>query len=53
MPTCRVCGATHDAEDLVRHTRGEWLVVHCPDCHAGLGRYRTQTPAVDTMQESA
>ncbi|PSQ25654.1 hypothetical protein BRD03_13070 [Halobacteriales archaeon QS_9_68_17] len=32
MPTCKRCGATNDAESLVRHERDDPLRVHCPDC---------------------
>jgi hypothetical protein len=50
MPTCQKCESTHDADELTRHTFEGWLVVHCPDCHAPMGRYRLGTPNVDTMQ---
>ncbi|WP_191967072.1 MULTISPECIES: hypothetical protein [Haloferax] len=50
MPTCRKCGSDHDAEELTRHVFEEWLVVHCPDCHAPMGSYRLGAPAVDKLQ---
>ncbi|WP_169317800.1 hypothetical protein [Haloferax mucosum] len=52
MPTCQNCGSEYEASELTRHVVEEWLIVHCPDCHAPMGRYRSSQPAVDTMQES-
>ncbi|HKL28050.1 MAG TPA: hypothetical protein VJ898_02165 [Natrialbaceae archaeon] len=40
MPTCRHCGAEHEAADLVRHERNGLLLVHCPDCNCLMGTYR-------------
>jgi ribosomal protein S27E len=40
MPTCKRCGATNDAESLVRHERGDLLRVRCPDCERPMGQYR-------------
>ncbi|WP_192498303.1 hypothetical protein [Halorussus halophilus] len=39
MTTCKHCGRTLDAEDLVRHERGRLVVVHCPECKCLLGQY--------------
>ncbi|WP_197409774.1 hypothetical protein [Haloferax profundi] len=52
MPTCRNCRSTHETEELTRHTIAEWVVVHCPDCHAPMGRYRVGAPAVDKLQNA-
>lgn len=40
MPTCQACDGTHEADELVRHEREGVVTVHCPDCHATMGRYR-------------
>ncbi|MFC7080931.1 hypothetical protein [Halorussus caseinilyticus] len=37
MTTCKGCGRHLDAEDLVRHERGRFVVVHCPDCKCQSG----------------
>ncbi|MFC7204350.1 hypothetical protein ACFQJC_12555 [Haloferax namakaokahaiae] len=50
MPTCRICGATHDADELQRHITEGILIVHCPDCHAPMGSYHVGSPAVDTKR---
>ncbi|WP_435179866.1 hypothetical protein [Halorussus sp. AFM4] len=39
MTTCPGCGRDLDAEELVRHERDRFVVVHCPDCKRPLGRY--------------
>jgi hypothetical protein len=51
MPTCRLCGVEHETEDLCRHEQEGVLVVHCPDCHAPLGYYRSARPNVDTLRD--
>ncbi|MFP9191648.1 zf-TFIIB domain-containing protein [Natronosalvus vescus] len=40
MPTCPYCNHAPETESLVRHQRGDLLIVHCPDCHGILGTYR-------------
>ncbi|WP_416838953.1 hypothetical protein [Haloferax sp. DFSO52] len=52
MPTCRSCRSEHDAEELTRHVIEEYLIIHCPDCHAPMGSYHVGAPAVDTMQKA-
>ncbi|WP_191965474.1 MULTISPECIES: hypothetical protein [Haloferax] len=52
MPACRCCGSIHEADELTRHVHEEWVVVHCPDCHAAMGSYRLGAPAVDTMRKA-
>jgi uncharacterized Zn finger protein len=47
MPTCPHCGTTHETEDLVRHECETLVVVHCPDCSGGLGRYRDPALSAD------
>ncbi|WP_435195824.1 hypothetical protein [Natronomonas sp. EA1] len=39
MPTCPRCGPV-GTDELVRHTHGRLLVVHCPECGTILGSYR-------------
>jgi hypothetical protein len=40
MPRCTHCETDHDVEALVRHRRGDLLLVHCPDCNCMMGSYR-------------
>ena len=53
MATCPGCEATFDPEELVRHDRDRFLVVHCPDCNHVIGRYRRHgdAPATDRLAE--
>jgi DNA-directed RNA polymerase subunit RPC12/RpoP len=40
MATCRSCGKTFTAAQLVRHETERLVVVHCPDCSRPMGRYK-------------
>ena len=53
MRTCKGCGRELDAEDLVRHERGRFVVVHCPDCKRPFGRYdrHGDDPETDHLHE--
>jgi hypothetical protein len=53
MTTCKGCGRELDAEDLVRHERGRFVVVHCPDCKRLVGRYNRHgdDPHTDRLRE--
>lgn len=47
MPTCSRCDRRLSAEELVRHERPRMVVVHCPECKAVLGRYRSHGDRTD------
>jgi len=40
MATCKRCGTSVEADDLVRHERESLVVVHCPDCNFTMGTWR-------------
>ena len=53
MTTCKRCGRELAANDLVRHERGRFVIVHCPDCEFVLGRYdrHGDGPETDRLRE--
>lgn len=40
MPTCKQCGSSLEAADLVRYETGDLLLVYCPNCNGLMGNYR-------------